>query len=125
LVGNAGTSPGTNFLGTTDYRPLELKVNGFRALRLEPTLSSPNLIAGFNGNYANSNVIGAVIGGGGFVGESNFADVTVASLPNNSIAIPSYPTIGGGAANHIFGSSHATIGGGISNTVDSGIWLYG
>jgi hypothetical protein len=34
--GNAGTTPGTDFIGTTDNLPLELKVNGIRALRLVP-----------------------------------------------------------------------------------------
>ena len=33
--------PGTNFLGTTDNKALELKVNGQRALRLEPTRAAP------------------------------------------------------------------------------------
>jgi len=36
LTGNAGTTAGTNFLGTTDAKALEFKVNGTRALRLEP-----------------------------------------------------------------------------------------
>src|SRR5256885_2212174 len=36
-TGNAGTDPSVNFLGTTDNQPLEFKVNGRRALRLEPT----------------------------------------------------------------------------------------
>ncbi len=36
LNGNSGTTPGTNFLGTTDNQALELKVNGQRALRIEP-----------------------------------------------------------------------------------------
>ena len=35
LSGNSSTTPGKEFLGTTDDRPLELKVNGLRALRLE------------------------------------------------------------------------------------------
>ncbi len=35
LGGNAGTTPGTDFLGTTDNQALELKVNGQRALRLD------------------------------------------------------------------------------------------
>jgi len=35
--GNAGTTAGSNFLGTTDNQPLELHVNNTRALRLEPT----------------------------------------------------------------------------------------
>src|SRR5947207_2812782 len=33
LTGNSGTTAGTNFLGTTDNQPLELKVNGLRAFR--------------------------------------------------------------------------------------------
>ncbi len=36
LTGNAGTTPGTDFIGTTDNQPLELWVGGSRALRLEP-----------------------------------------------------------------------------------------
>src|SRR5262245_58143785 len=31
IGGNAGTTPGTHFLGTSDNRPLEIKVNGMRA----------------------------------------------------------------------------------------------
>lgn len=34
--GNAGTTPGTDFLGTTDAQALELRVNGARGLRLNP-----------------------------------------------------------------------------------------
>ncbi|MEK7783846.1 MAG: hypothetical protein AAB658_00295, partial [Chloroflexota bacterium] len=35
LGGNADTTTGTHFVGTTDNQPLEIKVNGLRALRLE------------------------------------------------------------------------------------------
>src|SRR5439155_15374043 len=51
-TGNAGTTPGTHFLGTTDNQPLELKVNNLRALRLEPGIEdanhsgAPNVIGG-------------------------------------------------------------------------------
>ena len=41
LNGNSGTTPGTNFLGTTDNQALELKVNGQRALRIEPDGTAP------------------------------------------------------------------------------------
>jgi hypothetical protein len=37
LMGNAGTVPGTNFLGTTDNEPFILKTNGTEALRIDPT----------------------------------------------------------------------------------------
>src|SRR5205823_6605383 len=36
IGGNAGTTPGTSFLGTTDNQALEVKANGLRVLRLEP-----------------------------------------------------------------------------------------
>jgi hypothetical protein len=53
LTGNSGTSPGTNFIGTTDNQPFEVHVNGARVLRLEPAPSSaysPNVVAGDDGN---------------------------------------------------------------------------
>jgi hypothetical protein len=37
LAGNAGTTPGVNFLGTTDNQPLEIRVNNQRAVRIEYT----------------------------------------------------------------------------------------
>ena len=53
LAGNAGTNPATQFLGTTDGQPLELRVNGERALRLD------RLEVTFSGlTYAGSNVLG-------------------------------------------------------------------
>jgi hypothetical protein len=64
LTGNSGTSAGTNFLGTTDNQALELKVNGNRALRLEPNATSPNVIGGSSGNVVTSGKSGAAIGGG-------------------------------------------------------------
>src|SRR5262249_31970424 len=58
LIGNAGTTPGVNFLGTTDNQPLELRVNGARALRLEPnTNGAPNLIGGSPLNQVDVGVV--------------------------------------------------------------------
>jgi hypothetical protein len=66
LTGNSGTTPGVNFLGTTDNQPLELKVNASRALRLEPNSSlAPNFIAGSPVNRVGPGVLGSTIGGGG------------------------------------------------------------
>lgn len=64
--GNAGANP-TNgaFLGTTDNLPLELRVNNARALRLEPTTGTPNVIGGYGGNWVSNGVVGGFIGGGG------------------------------------------------------------
>jgi hypothetical protein len=65
VTGNAGTTPGQDFLGTTDNQPLEFKVNGERALRLEPSGISPNVIGGYAGNVVSEGITGATIGGGG------------------------------------------------------------
>jgi hypothetical protein len=65
LTGNSGTTPGTNFVGTTDNQPLELKVNGQRALRLEPDSNSPNLVGGSSDNFVEVGHSGSVIAGGG------------------------------------------------------------
>ncbi|HSH17385.1 MAG TPA: tail fiber domain-containing protein [Verrucomicrobiae bacterium] len=72
LGGNDGTMPGTHFLGTRDGQPLEFKVNGARALRLEFRTDhldvgspSPNIISGHADNEVAPGVSGATIAGGG------------------------------------------------------------
>jgi len=67
LTGNAGTTAGTNFLGTTDLRPLELHVSGVRGWQLMPTFDAPNLIGGAPGNFVSGDVEGATIAGGGTI----------------------------------------------------------
>jgi hypothetical protein len=95
LNGNAGTTGGVNFLGTTDSQPLELKVGGVRALRLEATGSSyPNVIGGGPSNLASNGVAGAVIGGG-----------------INNIAGGAQSVVSGGYQNHAFGYISAVSGG--------------
>lgn len=86
LAGNAGTHPGTDFLGTTDAQPLTLKVNGQQALLLQPDATSPNLIGGYSGNSVASGKHGATIAGGG----QNFL--------NNSVT-GNFGTISGGDGN--------------------------
>jgi len=87
--GNAGTTSGLNFIGTTDNQPLELWVNNFRALRLEPNANgAPNVIGGSWSNSVASAAMGATISGGGSLTESN----SVAS---------DFGTIGGGSGNSI------------------------
>ena len=63
LAGNAGTTAGANFVGTTDNQPLELKVNGIRALRLEPASGTPNVVGGAPDNSV-AGTVGTFIGGG-------------------------------------------------------------
>jgi hypothetical protein len=101
LTGNAGTNPGTNFLGTTDNQALEFRVNNARALRLEPNADSPNLIGGYSGNSVTAGVYGATIGGGGSDGYTN-------------VVTDAFSTVGGGRGN-IAGKWGATIAGGVGN----------
>ncbi len=104
LGGNAGTTPGTQFLGTTDNSPLEFKVNGARGLRLEPNPNTPNVIGGSSANEVTNGIYGAVIAGGG----SSF-------YPNRVGAI--YASVLGGAGNTASGNyavvagDHATASG--------------
>src|SRR5438874_5806198 len=45
LGGNVGTTPGTQFLGTTDNQPLVLKENNATALRIHSAANGPNMVA--------------------------------------------------------------------------------
>ena len=85
VTGNSGTNPTTNFLGTTDNIAFEVKVNGVRALRIEPNATSPNVIGGYSGNSVSAGIYGATVGGGGVSGSVN-------QVSDN------YGTVGGGMA---------------------------
>jgi hypothetical protein len=101
LTGNAGTTPGTHFLGTTDDVALELHVNASRAWRLEPGITSPNVVGGYGANSVAGGASGATIGGGG------------RDLAINSVGA-GFGAIGGGAGNAVSGYAGA-IGGGEGN----------
>jgi hypothetical protein len=99
LGGNSVGSTGV--LGTTTNHALELKVNGIRALRLEPTAYTPNVIGG-SGNV-DDGVYGATIAGGA---------ANVVTGPGGAV--------GGGAHNQAgdrigFLDSWMTVGGGSYN----------
>jgi N-acetylneuraminic acid mutarotase len=132
LGGNTGSSPGTHFLGTKDNQPLEFKVNGIRALRLEPTppydpgqgdetyfLESVNVIGGFWGNVVGPNVSGATIGGGGILEVYDEGDGPNTNFFVNRVSAD-FGTVGGGSANTIEAlARHSTIAGGFSNTIQT------
>ncbi|MCH7574484.1 MAG: tail fiber domain-containing protein [Candidatus Marinimicrobia bacterium] len=146
LTGNSGTTAGTNFMGTTDNVALELKVNGARALRLEPgTSSTINVIGGSSANSVTNVAAGATISGGGNSVEPNRVTDsygTVGGGRNNragdgagtpsdrlyatvaggilNIASGTAATVGGGSANTA-SNSYASVGGGVNNTA-SGIY---
>ncbi len=111
LLGNLGTTPGVNFLGTTDNQPLELRVNNSRVLRLQPDTSpqnAPSILGGSPVNLLAPGIVGATIAGGGsadYEGNGPFP---------NTVGL-SYGTVGGGVGNDTAGVG-ATIGGGYNNT---------
>jgi hypothetical protein len=135
LSGNSGTTAGVNFVGTTDNQPLELRVNGQRAFRVEPTtfVNAPNVIGGssFNsaasavnatisGGYSNSIAAGLVDSsiGGGFQNMIQARDSTIAGGYQNFIQnnTATFSTISGGG-NNTNVSTEGTIGGGAFNTI--------
>ena len=127
--GNIGTNP-TNgaFLGTRDNLPLEIRVNGQRAFRLEPASNgAPNVIGGSLQNFVGPGVVGATIGGGGATNYQGFPATnssqsdfgTVAGGFGNQIGLGGYVgSIGGGSGNTLNGAGN-TISGGINNSLNT------
>jgi hypothetical protein len=146
ITGNSDIVDGTNYLGTNNNRPVDIRVNNLRAFRIEPNATSPAIIGGFNGNTV-SGTTGSAILGGGQSGNLNVArgdfdvigggDMNVASLAggtykyssvlggHDNSALGSYDVVAGGYINYIFsvsGSSepgYSFIGGGSHNAIHS------
>jgi hypothetical protein len=139
-VGNAGTNPALNFLGTTDSQPLVLRTRNVQSLRIEPsgvlfggTPITANVIAGSNANMVAAGVRGATISGGGVPSGDSDPDhfreaanrVTddygsIGGGYNNQAGDAgagtsgSFAVVGGGRANTASGSE-STVGGGLDN----------
>jgi hypothetical protein len=123
-TGNSGTTS-ANFLGTTDGQALEIRVNGQRALRLEPG-SSANVIGGYAGNAATPGLVGATIAGGGDATYpntvlDNYGTVSGGALNQAGVGglVAASATVAGGFGNVASGSS-AAVGGGSTN-IASGV----
>ena len=111
LGGNSSTTPGADFVGTTDAQALELHVDSTRVLRLEPANGIGNVIAGAPQNSVVDGAYGGVIGGGG------------GTLGLENTVFDNYGTVCGGAGNwvgniyeNMDGSSYATVVGGRENS---------
>ncbi len=98
LGGNSGTT-GSDFLGTRDNQPLTVRVNQERAIWIQPTGVSPNLVGGFGGNTISNAPVGVTISGGGGTGGGEH------------LATASYTTIGGGFGNAVTNQYAAIVGG--------------
>jgi len=108
-AGNAATAPPGSFLGTTDNQPLELRVNGTRAFRLQPSgVAAPNVIGGSSSNIISSFSAGATIAGG----DKNFIEAF-------NGAVSDFAAIGGGSSNQIgYFSFNSVVGGGLQNVLE-------
>lgn len=130
LSGNAGTSPAFEFIGTTDAQALELRTQGSRSLRLEPSTVlfegrplTSNVLGGAAANSADVGVRGATIAGGGAVPSGSL----FSSDPDFEVAIPNrvsdaYASVGGGLGNQagnrnasVIDAAFATVAGGKGN----------
>ena len=128
-TGDSASNPATNFLGTTDATPFEIRTRNARSLRFEPsadTFGAPalpitsNTIGGSHANTVTSGVRGATIAGGGL--PSGNSDPTFGNEAPNSVA-DHYGTVGGGFANragdsdsNLTSAAAATVAGGVGNT---------
>ena len=125
--GNTGTDPASDFLGTSDDRPLVLRANGQRLAWWQSVpLTGPaggftaNVLLGSPDNVIDPGVRGATIAGGGVPTGDSDPDF---SLENPNRITDHYGTIGGGYGNlagdgtsTTADGSFATVGGGFSNT---------
>jgi hypothetical protein len=105
---------GGGFVGLVSGSAVEIRANGQRALRIEPNMTSPNIIGGSVVNAVNTGVAGATIGGGG---ASTLAGANALNRITDDFGV-----IGGGAANqagngdgNTTNAPFATVGGGYRN----------
>jgi len=118
LTGNAGTNPGTNFIGTTDAQPFVVRTRNAQSLRIEPSTIlfggapiTSNTIAGSSANAVTEGVRGATIAGGGVpAGDS---DPEFNSEGANRVT-DHFGAVGGGFNNQA--GRLGTVGGGTRNS---------
>jgi hypothetical protein len=99
--GNAGTTAGANYVGTTDAQPLYLDVNG-----------SPVLELNLNGSL-------------GMIGSTVTGTNSVALGYKNVVSQSSFSTIGGGISNSMVGAIGCSIGSGQFNTNNGNFSMIG
>src|SRR6185503_20197 len=105
-LGGNNVSAG-QFIGSTNNQPVELRVNGVRALRLEPTVNDAdhsnivNVVNGSPVNFVAPGVYGATIGGGA----GSYFGITY----SNTVTAD-FGTVSGGAQNTA-SNGYATVSG--------------
>jgi hypothetical protein len=135
-LGNAGTNPAINFIGTTDAQAFVVRTRNAQSLRIEPssvlfngTPITANVIAGSSANTVLAGVRGATISGGGV--PSGESDPDLGGEDPNHVT-DHYGSVGGGygnragdAAGTTTDSALATVGGGYRNAASGFISTVG
>jgi len=126
VVGTAEVSGSltVSVAGTTSNQALELKVNGERALRLEPNATCANVIGGHSSNSVRIGASSATVSGGGALASPNRVYANRATVGGGTgnvagdgagdVTSGSAATVGGGDINTASGN-YATVGGGNNN----------
>jgi hypothetical protein len=123
LGGNAGTDPAVNFLGTTDDRPLVIRVENEPALRMEWATNLLSVVQGLDSGtvalnvtlgrgFIRPGVVGAIVGG---IRHRSNADTLGpnAVYGNDSIALGGASNVAGKPdADLLFSNGGAFVGGG-------------
>jgi len=119
LTGNAGTTPGESFLGTSDSAPLILKAGAQQVVRYEGQASGLRIIAGRDNSIDGNSTNSAVLSGreNSIAGQAH--ESVIAGGVDNVIARDQRSAvIGGGARNEIRqDNQHAAILGGRDNRI--------
>lgn len=127
LTGNAGTTPGTNYIGTSDAQNLEMHVNSTgtndgdgRVMQFQFATTSPSIVGGYKGNSITSSQ-GSAIAGGGLNGSENVmtgSDYSfIGAGQNNTMATGGTAGIVAGATNRVDNADGSFIGAGANNLI--------
>jgi hypothetical protein len=118
-TGNAGTTPGINFVGTTDAQPLVLRAANQQVLRLEGESSGVRIIGGRNNSVDSASTNSAVLSGrNNSIAAEAHESVIAGGLDNGVASNQRSAFIGGGARNEILiDNQHAVIVGGRDNQI--------
>ena len=124
LAGNAGTTPGTDFLGTSDAQPFEMKVANDRVFRFQPGPETPSVVGGSRSNFVAPGIRGATIAGGGLPPFPNFIEADFGAIGGGTFHGVTGPwgTIAGGRDNRVHAES-ATIAGGFRNNIGTNAFV--
>jgi len=110
--GNAVGAPAV--LGTSDNQPLDIRVNGARAMRFEPRPLGPNIVGGNPDNHIDpAHSQQTIAGGGGSVGFTCGTNGVLVPCPNQTS--DDGAAVGGGAGN-VASGLFSTVPGGVANT---------